>query len=218
MALRSSHALGLHLRAEDTGASANGREDLARIWWGLYCLESILSSLTGRPNVALPSLITVPLPLPLNTEDVNESSAASLFGPTLRSKDASESLYQDEESSRDAPKVSRQPDPANTGSYLRATITVSIIMQRTLSFLYASNASKKSWADIQKAIGQLNEQLEDWVFSLPVGLNLSHGNRLPRRRERTALEFHYFSVKMMMVRISICVSPICDFVRRQRRL
>lgn len=208
MALRSAYALGLHVRNEDRAASLVKKEILGRIWWSLYSLERMLSTITGRPNVGLESDCSVPLPLPLSTEEINDTIIESRFG--LQFEAYSRREYSWSERSSASPRLvsgstGLPRDPANSGSYLKSTATVSMITQNVMTTLYSPGPINKSWNTVQKDILNLSEDLDSWAGSLPLGLNFfqqAHGNFYAR--ERNALSFHYYSTKILITRPCLC--------------
>jgi hypothetical protein len=60
--MRSAFSLGLHVQNDDKSVSAARRQNMVRTWWSLHALESLLSSITGRPSIIPNEDITTPLP------------------------------------------------------------------------------------------------------------------------------------------------------------
>ncbi|KAF2022094.1 hypothetical protein BU24DRAFT_417747 [Aaosphaeria arxii CBS 175.79] len=208
MAVRSGFALGLHLRNEDRTATAVKKEILRRVWWGLYSLESALSSLTGRPSVAFASHISIPLPLPLSTEEIDEAIILTRFGGNTTATESPEHLLGDTQANTTTNSIpgttKARSEPTNSGSYLKATAKISMIMQKSLSVLYSPDASTKSWEDAQNMIVQLNEQLDIWAASLPPGFAFESDNLIPHHRDRSILEMSYYGARIMINRPCLC--------------
>jgi hypothetical protein len=61
-ALRFALALKFHVHDERSVTENQQRKAISETWWSLYCLESILSSITGRPCMLRNEDITAPLP------------------------------------------------------------------------------------------------------------------------------------------------------------
>ncbi|KAF1935361.1 hypothetical protein EJ02DRAFT_131635 [Clathrospora elynae] len=61
-ALRSAFSLGLHVHDPDVSIPPAIKQSMARTWWSLHALESLLSSITGRPSIISNEDITTPLP------------------------------------------------------------------------------------------------------------------------------------------------------------
>jgi hypothetical protein len=62
IAMRSAFSLGLHVQHDDQSVSATRKQRMICTWWGLHSLESLLSSITGRPSSIPNEGITTPLP------------------------------------------------------------------------------------------------------------------------------------------------------------
>jgi hypothetical protein len=62
LAVRSAFSLGLHVQHDDQTVSTTQRQSMVCTWWSLYSLESLLSSITGRPSIIPDEDITAPLP------------------------------------------------------------------------------------------------------------------------------------------------------------
>ncbi|KAF1951687.1 hypothetical protein CC80DRAFT_191676 [Byssothecium circinans] len=209
MAVRSSFSLGLHVRNEDRTATAVKKEILARIWWGVYTLERLLSVITGRPSVGIESQCSVYLPLPISCDDFEEARIQALFGTRPRPTTADDSTVSEASSASssrgfDSPLNSR--GPANSGTYLTSTVKLGKISQRILTEIYSPSVIKRSWKDVQRIITEIMEDLERWAASLPTGLDvLSHdrGDQ-PMTYERRNLTVYYHSTKILMTRPCLC--------------
>jgi hypothetical protein len=62
IAMRSAFSLGLHVQHDDQSVSTAQRQSMICTWWSLHSLESLLSSITGRPSIIPNEDITTPLP------------------------------------------------------------------------------------------------------------------------------------------------------------
>ncbi|KAE8840029.1 hypothetical protein HRS9122_06634 [Pyrenophora teres f. teres] len=62
IAMRSAFSLGLHIQDGNYSIPALKQQSMVRTWWSLHALESLLSSITGRPNIIPNEDITTPLP------------------------------------------------------------------------------------------------------------------------------------------------------------
>jgi hypothetical protein len=191
MAIRSGYALGLHLRVEDPAVTAVKRELRARIWWGVFSLDIALSTITGRAPSGLERYCSVPQPLPLAAEELEESRVQSARADAVPS-------YHD--SNPSTPLT----DGANCGSYLRNIVMVNLVISTALNDLYSPNPANKSWEAVQKNVAQLLERLESWVLQLPPGLHfLSPSMTTPCPQERTTVALHYYSAQILISRPSL---------------
>jgi hypothetical protein len=64
IAMRAAFSLGLHVQGSnpDQSIPPTKRQNMIRTWWSLHSLESLLSSITGRPSIIPNEDITTPSP------------------------------------------------------------------------------------------------------------------------------------------------------------
>jgi hypothetical protein len=204
--------MGLHVRNEDSKMDVAQRENLARIWWGSYCLELLVSAITGRPGIETEGICSVPLPLPTPSEDIE----TSLIDTRFRGSGDAVILPRKAPKSQHADYVSREQTvhhypasaygPANSGSYLKHTVLLSQITRKTLK-LYAASTVNESWQSVQQTIAALLEELETWAASLPYGLNFSNKNAFSGgqyAREQNILNLFHKSTKILITRPCLC--------------
>ncbi|KAL1801751.1 hypothetical protein ACET3X_002093 [Alternaria dauci] len=61
-AIRLAFSLGLHVQTDDESVSPAQRHSMICTWWSLHSLDSLLSSIMGRPSIMPNDEITTPLP------------------------------------------------------------------------------------------------------------------------------------------------------------
>lgn len=210
--MRLGFALGMHLCNEDDHSSAVRKELNNRIWWAHYALERVISALTGRPSLGMGSLCSVPLPLPLSSDDIVESVLQAKFGggqgrhsPRPQRSPGSRQTM-DFSTSQNLDYDDPGSGPANSGSYLRSMINLSEITQSALA-LYAADTVRESWESVQRSIAQGNEALDVWATDLPEGFNFLHRSDVIShryRREQNVLGIMYHSTKILITRPCLC--------------
>ena len=201
----------MHLRNEDGSTDVARKELNSRIWWAHYSLERLVSALTGRPSLDMGYLCSVPLPLPLSSENIEESVIDSRFGDKgkrplkpQRSPRSSQAVDFSAQPNRDC--HSTDPGLANSGSYLKSIVTHGEITQAALE-LYGANAVRESWESVQKMIAHQNNELDAWATALPEGLNFFHRSSIVGRRymrEKNTLDILYHSTKILITRPCLC--------------
>jgi len=139
ISLRFAHALGLHVRNEDRTTSMAQKETLLRMWWGLYSLEGILSTIVGRPSFVLEDYYSAPLPLPLAPEQLLDETLSYQIHERYRGTGVRQNAYQ---------AASMTSEPSNAGSYLKSSVQVGMITQKTMIELYSAAVVTKSWRHI----------------------------------------------------------------------
>lgn len=208
MAIRFGFALGLHIRNEDRTATAVKKELLSRTWWGIYNLECLLSSLTGRPSVGIEIHCSVYLPLPIPCDEIDEDRIKALFGNDPRPSHTEELLTSESASNTssgvpDFEKIRR--GPANDGTYLKCIVRLGQIQQKILTSLYSQSVISESWKDVQDTILGLNGEIELWAASIPPGLSfLNSGKEKPMAYEQNILLLHYRSTTILVNRPCLC--------------
>jgi hypothetical protein len=136
MSLRLALALGLHLRNENPKATTSNKETLVRLWWTLHAIESLISTMTGRPPVLAIEDSTVPLPQSLTA-----------FSP---SQSTSSSQVPFEQTVSEASTSAQSPPDAQTAPLLRHQflidhVNLMRILQKALLELYSPRTASKSW-------------------------------------------------------------------------
>ncbi|KAF1913756.1 fungal-specific transcription factor domain-containing protein [Ampelomyces quisqualis] len=208
MAVRFGYALGMYIRNEDRSLGAADKEILSRIWWGHCSLESLLATITGRPSIAFRQGCTVPCPLPLSTEEIEDHIIESRFGVVSSSWRASDPLPGPSilPVRLDSGKLPANLEPANSGSYLKNVIQLSEVTQSALR-LYTAGMSGLPWHDVQEQIVRLTEDLNIWAKSLPEGFNFfKYGSFAPQayERERNTLDILYHGTLILITRPCLC--------------
>ncbi|KAF2175859.1 hypothetical protein K469DRAFT_723784 [Zopfia rhizophila CBS 207.26] len=208
ISLRFAYALGLHVRNEDRTATLVKKETLLRMWWGLYSLEGILSTIAGRPSFVLEDYCSAPLPLPLATEQLSDETLMYQFDERYRVASIHQSPSEaSSTTSRMSFSTPSRPgsEPSNAGSFLKSMVQVSMITQKAMVDLYSARIVTRSWKHVQQAITSLYEQLEAWLASLPLGLNFTQPNAdTSFQRERLILEMYYTRTKILITRPCLC--------------
>lgn len=197
------------MRNENRNTTVTNKEVLARMWWGMYSLESNLAVMTGRPSVALEKECSVPPPLPLSTEEIQETFIMRHFGnrhadfetPTRMSLGTGSASP----TGGPLPSITALVDePSNSGSYLKYTVRLGMIAIKSMAEVYAPSTVRSSWEDVQKSISETTEQLEKWVSTLPPGLNFLTPSGQEYEQERTILQLGYYSTKIILSRPCLC--------------
>lgn len=95
MALRSALSLGINLRLTDDRTKDAAKETRGRLWWSIYCLEHILTSMTGRASCVGEGLCSAPAPLPYEEEAFDHPDAKRLLqDPALREAQLRSTLFE----------------------------------------------------------------------------------------------------------------------------
>ena len=166
------------------------------MWWSLYSIDRIVSTIVGRPSFVIKEYCSVPLPLPLTTEQLLDEDLTNQFHERYRGAGLLHNT------SRAASAIG---EPSNAGSFLKANVQIGLITQDAMAELYSAKVVAKSWKQVQQAITGLCEQLEAWLVSLPFGLDFSQPSpSTSLQRERLMLQMQYMGTKILITRPCLC--------------
>jgi hypothetical protein len=191
--------LGLHVRNEDASASVEKRETFVRVWWSLYSLERTLGIVTGRPSITVNTFCSVPLPLPVPGNRNTTGTIAE--DPVLYPGQGPEFRTSTVKSTQ--PPEGFTPGESNSGSYFKAVVTLSIIVQDISSSLYSVATMIRPSKELQVQVTHLEQRLEQWTHLLPQQFDFQIRNvetDVRFTRERTILRFQLCSAKMLLTR------------------
>lgn len=190
--------------------SAAKKEVTSRIWWAHYSFERFVSGLIGRPSMGMDFLCSVPVPLPLAFEDIEESILQSKSGDSgkrpLTPLGITNSSQVVDSSVQQHDTCYASGAAANSGSYLKSIVKLGEITKTALE-LYSANNLGESWEFIQRTIAHHNDKLDAWATAIPGSLNFFQksspaGHRYSR--EQSTLDMWYHSTKMLITRPCLC--------------
>ncbi|KAJ4318077.1 hypothetical protein N0V94_004602 [Neodidymelliopsis sp. IMI 364377] len=169
IALRFAYTLGLHVRNEDPSATAAKRETLVRTWWSLYSLERTLSIVTGRPSIIVDSCCSVPLPMPVTEEQISDEMETAY---RMRKGSAISTSQYWLNGALDPPHTPTGlgSTEANSGSYFKAAIQLSVITHSIVTSLYSATTVTKSASEILQEMLVLTND-EDLARGLAAGVH-----------------------------------------------
>lgn len=184
--------------------------------------------MTGRINSIVEDHVTTPLPVPYDEDEFDTPEALEMLkmdkqqGERNPSTSRSSSVLSSTPSSKRSkslskPDMSRTPStepselawvknvPPNGSLYFLHFVQLTRLTQGIFHRLYTPAIIQGSWKDIQKAIGELQQHLEDWYKELPVAFDFK---RKQRDRDfyghRMSLGFSYYGATIMINRPTLC--------------
>ncbi|USP81639.1 uncharacterized protein yc1106_08913 [Curvularia clavata] len=92
-AMQSAFSLGLHVQQEDPSISEARQQSRINTWWSLHALESLLSSITGRPGTLPGEEITTPLSKAFFNTTASAHSQTTTKSSNMAFLDANSNLY-----------------------------------------------------------------------------------------------------------------------------
>ena len=188
-----------------------------RVWWALCTLEHKLAVMTGRPTYFPEANCSVPLPLPVEEDDI-ESRASS------RPESAQNASGRSTPSSAQSSRISQSPahtqssasqqqrtashsssSKPNTGLYFHHLVKLSILTNEILRRLYSAEGISRPWAQMQSIIADLNGRLTHWQEDLPEGLDFTRAvDDVRWIHFRRLLAFFFYSTRIIVNRPCLC--------------
>ena len=216
MCIRAGISLGLNLRNESDGSPAVSKEIRYRVWWATYTLERTLSVINGRPTNIADLDVTTPVPVPLD-----ESAFQSPEGQFLLSMEAQRGIRHpgsallaesgtvalaaqllNPDRFRLAWTAGIQPTDS---LYFLHHVQLSRLAHEIYSKLYSPRAMTCTWADIEKLVTSLDEDLTVWYGQLPPAFDFRKNPDVPAWfRQRLSLGVVYHNSRMMLHRPCLC--------------
>lgn len=173
---------------------------LRRTWWSLSILEQNLCSITGRPSTIMELFCSVPLLTPGTEERIMRTGNQAMEGSTsFLSRNQRRSYHITQPSGT---PVAWQTLEANSGSYFKATVELSIIVRSILTSLYSAASRVRSARELQQDMIHLGSHLDNWELSLPKELNFrrSTNDTTQLSRERLLVGFQACSARILLTR------------------
>ncbi|KAK8176231.1 fungal-specific transcription factor domain-containing protein [Phyllosticta citribraziliensis] len=184
-ACRHAVALGMHLRTETPSIPHAQKEKRVRVWWSLHRLDHVLCEITGRPPAINHLFASVPVPAPLDEDNVS---------PAL------DRMNLDGRVKRDV--VTENKDASMTICF-RHHVLLGLIAQRVIVTLYSAETVTASWEAARNSITGFSEEIDQWYLNLPLQFKFGHGSA-PPTRERTLLGFSFYGTKILLNRPCLC--------------
>ncbi|CAI7596154.1 unnamed protein product [Penicillium glandicola] len=225
MALRSALSLGINLRLTDSRTKDAAKEARGRLWWSIYSLEHLITSMTGRASCVGEGLCSVPTPLPYEEETFENPDAKSLLqDPILREAQLRSTLFESP-SQHHSPSwvTSCAPCPSLFFHFL---VDLSLITHALMNKVYSIEGLRKGPAQVEYHVQKSTLQMDRWLSKLPLfyqftipDTNPWHLNpaklddlSAPFLRERVCLAMNYYSARISLCRP--CLSHIHQYQRQ----
>lgn len=221
MALHSAISLGINLRLLDERTDRASKEARRRLWWSIYSLEHLLTSMHGRVSRVGENLCSVQLPTPVGEETFNEPEVQRLFLDQASRIEVSATLFEKINQENPVPSwtFSVPPSPSLFFHYL---VDIFLISQSVLNKVYSIEGIREGTSQTEYRLQRYAQRMDRWLSKLPPSYQftqpdagpwrLNHAQlddeSLPHTRERVCLAMNYYSA-----RISLC-RPCLSFNHR----
>ncbi|KAJ5532001.1 hypothetical protein N7494_008553 [Penicillium frequentans] len=221
MALHSAISLGINLRLLDERTDRASKEARCRLWWSIYSLEHLLTSMHGRVSRVGENLCSVQLPTPVDEETFDEPEIQRLFLDQASRIEVSATLFEKINQPHPVPSwtFSVPPTPSLFFHYL---VDLFLISQSVLNKVYSIEGIREGTSQTEYRLQRYALRMDHWLSKLPPSYQftqpdagpwrLNHAQlddeSLPHTRERVCLAMNYYSA-----RISLC-RPCLSFNHR----
>ncbi|KAL3462209.1 fungal-specific transcription factor domain-containing protein [Aspergillus heterothallicus] len=200
-ATRSAISLGLNLRTISDQIDPVSREMRTRLWWSLFSLEHILSSMTGRsPCVDLPSTTAYP-PIPYCEAQYEHAEVVELLSdPTMREEKLRWAIYatDSELESRTAWLKSVEPTPSLFFFYL---IDLFAITHAAVKAIYTLSKERDTGLS---EIPLFQKKLHAWLSHLPPPFAFTNDDNVSavsqESRYQVSLAMAYYRAQIILSR------------------
>ncbi|KAI9738265.1 MAG: hypothetical protein M1834_008763 [Cirrosporium novae-zelandiae] len=244
LAVRYAISLGLHKRNDNPSIKPHRKEIRYRLWWSLYALERTVNIITGRPTAIMDLDCAVPFPVPFEEETFFPDAKGQIKRDIRNNIDpkSSSSFNQYPEGLSTSVRPTRKPGPSHSSkirsiSPLRLyawtvepnpslafvfQVRLCMIAHETMRDIYSADVMNHFWSDVQSAIRELSERLEEWKKAVPPALQIAgpqHGEHNAQMfRLKMGLALFYYSMKMIINRPCLCqISPRMPHESRKSR-
>ncbi|OQD83182.1 hypothetical protein PENANT_c018G07797 [Penicillium antarcticum] len=213
MALRSALSLGINLRLTDTQTPETAKEARGRLWWSIYSLEHLITSVTGRASGVTESICSVPAPFPCEEETFEHPEAKRLLqDPILRETHLRPTLF--EASSQGHPHSWTTACPPCPSLFFYQLVDLSLITQALMNKVYSIEGLRKGPSRIEYHVQKFGLKMDYWLAKLPPAYQFTlpdagpwHLNHpqlddlaAPYVRERVCLAMNYYSARITLCR------------------
>lgn len=220
MALRSALSLGINLRNMDDRVHDGSKEARIRLWWSIYSLEHLLTSMHGRASCVGESLCSVPLGIPTEEESFETPEVQQfLQNTTRRENQLRPTILETDSHCREPPSwiASCEPTPS---LFFHHLVDLILISQAVLNKVYSIEGIREGSSQTEYRIQSYGRRMDRWrsklnhnyQFTLPdagpwqINPNLDDES-LPYTRERVCLAMSYYSARITLCRPCLTQAP-----------
>ncbi|KAL4742987.1 fungal-specific transcription factor domain-containing protein [Aspergillus similis] len=215
MALRSAISLGINLRFQDEKTPAASKEARTRLWWSIFHIEHVVTSITGRISGCSEGLSAALLPVPFNEEgaDRNPGLREIFRDRNLRCTRLQLTLFQTQEQAESVAGwlCKCEPSPA---LLFHIIVDLNIIAQAVINSIYSIQGLRQSTVQLEQRLHRHSESMDNWLRKIPPQYRffispdddtfyLTFGAKEAETdytRERITLAVYYYSARITLCR------------------
>lgn len=204
IATRSAIALGLNLESSSTKLNSKAKEARKRLWWSIFYLEHILTTMTGRVSCLGDGSCSVSPMSPLESVECAVSDAHQPGHARLAPDDVFYwTIHQHHEQIEAQQRRLKHVAPSPS-LYLFYLLDLSLMMHAITSRMYSTDLFQEGLSQPLRQINLYNTMMDRWVSGLHGSMafeddqgNLFSGNM---SRYQVSLALHYYSSRIVLNR------------------
>lgn len=214
MALRSAISLGINLRLTDDKTHNASKEARCRLWWSIYSVEHLLTSMHGRASCVGESLCAVPAPTPLEEETFDQPEVHRiLHDRTYRETQLRPTLFESLNQLKKSTSWTAACTPSQS-LFFYYLIDLALISQAVLNKVYSIEGVREGASLAEYRLQIYGLRMDRWLSNLPPSYtfivpnsgpwHLNHAElddeSAPFTRERVCLAMNYYSARITLCR------------------
>ncbi|KAJ5109690.1 hypothetical protein N7532_002335, partial [Penicillium argentinense] len=213
MALRSALSLGINLRHTDYRLHDGSKEARSRLWWSIYILEHLLTSMHGRASGVGESLCSVPPPLPVEEESFDDPEIQDLLqNSKFRESQLRPTLFEShmERKKKTTWIKTHEPCPALFFFHL---VDLTLIAQAVLNKIYSIEGLREGTSQTEYRLQKYGSRMDRWRSKIHPSYQFNppdagpwqiipnlDDESIPYARERVCLAMNYYSARITLSR------------------
>lgn len=216
MALRSAISLGINLRLVNDKIDDASKEARGRLWWSIYSLEHLLTSMNGRASYVGENLCSVPLPIPAEEESFDQPDIRGLFEDITRRKThLCPTLFETSSQLQGATGTFWTSElPPSPSLFFLCLVDLSLITQAVINQIYSIEGIRQGTSQTEYLLQKHGLRFDRWLHKLPTCYRFTLPNAdpwhidhtklddeaFPHTRERVSLALNYYSARITLCR------------------
>jgi hypothetical protein len=217
MALRSAISLGINLRFKDDKTHHASKEARCRLWWSIFLLEHLLTSITGRISGCGEELSAALLPVPFDERGGSRRSPLNdiFHDAALQASRLQLTIYQHDEEAQIARDwlVRCEPSPLLFFHYV---VDLSIIAQTVINSVYSIQGLRQTPGQLEQRLQKHSKSMDLWLRKIPEAYRFFLSTTDDRYhiepgadyvRERITLAIYYYSARITLCRPCLSHTP-----------
>ncbi|KAL4878301.1 fungal-specific transcription factor domain-containing protein [Aspergillus karnatakaensis] len=217
MALRAAISLGINLRFKDDKTPYSSKEARIRLWWSIFMLEHLLTSITGRISGCGEELSAALLPMPFEEECTGRNPGLSeIFrDENLQSTRLQLSLCQTEDEASSAAAWLAKCSPSSTLVF-HCIVDLLIIAQTVINSVYSIQGLREHSMKLESRLHGHSRNMDTWLCKVPFPYRFTISPKddsfyIPPDaeflRERITLATYYYSARITLCRPCLSHTP-----------